>query len=366
MSEFARRVIAWQAVHGRHDLPWQGTRDPYRIWLSEVMLQQTQVATVIPYYLRFLARFPDVSTLAAAPLEAVLELWSGLGYYSRARHLHRAARQVQAEHGGRFPRDPPTLETLPGVGRSTAAAIAVFSSGARAAILDGNVKRVFCRHDAIDGHPAQAEVQSRLWRLAQERLPETDLVAYTQGLMDLGAGVCTRSRPACGSCPLAASCAARALGRATAYPAPRPRREVPRVDLMPLVLLCGESVLLQRQPDTGVWGGLWSLPLADGPTPDPGTILARADTLWRAATAQGSRDAGWGRDASSVRVEPLPAFSHALTHRRLMLSPWRVVIGHTPAPPTGDPSLRWLRLSDAEGAALPRPIKRLLLGLAGA
>ena len=194
-SGFARRIVAWQRAHGRHDLPWQRVRDPYRIWLSEIMLQQTQVTAAIPYYERFLGRFPDVEALASAPLDDVLALWSGLGYYARARNLHAAARVVMAEHAGRFPQSPEVLATLPGVGRSTAAAVAVFSFGVRAAILDGNVKRVLARWAGIDGWPGEPRVERAMWTLAESLLPSADVEPYTQGLMDLGSSLCGRSRP---------------------------------------------------------------------------------------------------------------------------------------------------------------------------
>ncbi|MGE5622963.1 MAG: A/G-specific adenine glycosylase, partial [Bacillota bacterium] len=207
---FSAQVIRWQKQHGRHALPWQNTRDAYRIWLSEIMLQQTQVAAVIPYYQRFLERFPDVFVLAAAPAEEVMAYWSGLGYYSRARNLHRCAQRVVSEYGGVFPSDPVLLADLPGIGRSTAAAIAAFAYGARAAILDGNVKRVFCRVFGVDGFPGTKPVEDKLWRRAIALLPQDDIEAYTQGLMDLGATVCTRSSPSCEACPLAQRCVARA------------------------------------------------------------------------------------------------------------------------------------------------------------
>lgn len=196
MSEFATRLTAWQREHGRHDLPWQGGTDPYRIWLSEIMLQQTQVETVIPYYQRFLARFPDVAALAAAPVEDVMTLWSGLGYYARARNLHRAAQRIMSDHGGRFPTTAAEISTLPGVGRSTAAAIAAFAFGERGAILDGNVKRVLSRIFGVDGFPGEKAVENRLWTLAESLLPERDIGRYIQAQMDLGATLCTRARPA--------------------------------------------------------------------------------------------------------------------------------------------------------------------------
>ncbi len=372
MSEFARRVVDWQRIHGRHDLPWQGTEDPYRIWLSEVMLQQTQVATVIPYYLRFVARFPDVGELARSPLEPVLELWSGLGYYSRARNLHAAARLVLSRFDGRFPTDSASLQELPGVGRSSAAAIAVFSAGERAAILDGNVRRVFCRHDAIVGHPTQAAVLQQLWLVAEQRLPEAGVRAYTQGLMDLGATVCRRTRPDCERCPLAGSCRARAIGTPTAFPAPRPRRELAVRELAPLVILNGDQVLLERRPDKGIWGGLWSLPECPAAPARAADVLAHARALLL---------------GSAVTFDPpapvaLPAFDHLLTHFRLKISPWMVgaatsraaepapanaAAARSPSESVPDPSRYcWLSLAECANAALAQPIKRLLLGLTGA
>jgi A/G-specific adenine glycosylase len=373
MSEFARRVIDWQRVHGRHDLPWQGTEDPYRIWLSEVMLQQTQVATVIPYFLRFVERFPGVGELARAPLDPVLELWSGLGYYSRARNLHAAARLVQSRFGGRFPTDSASLQELPGVGRSSAAAIAVFSAGERAAILDGNVRRVFCRHDAIAGHPTQAVVLQQLWQTAEHRLPGVGVRAYTQGLMDLGATVCTRARPDCERCPLAGSCRARALGTPTGFPAPRPRRELAVRELAPLVILDGDRVLLERRPDKGIWGGLWSLPEC------PVAPARAADALAHARAVLGE----FAATLDPLAPVALPEFAHLLTHFRLKISPWlisgsasRISEPVSGLPPDGEQRViasvcdaaphRWLSLASCGSAALPQPIKRLLLELTGA
>ncbi|MBU6273058.1 MAG: A/G-specific adenine glycosylase [Betaproteobacteria bacterium] len=364
VSAFAQRVIAWQRAHGRHDLPWQASRDPYRIWLSEVMLQQTQVATVIPYYQRFLAAFPDVASLAAAPAEQVLALWSGLGYYSRARHLHRAANEVMTRFGGSMPTDPEALASLPGIGRSTAAAIAVFSVGERAAILDGNVKRVFLRHGAIDGDPGSGAVLAQLWALAQARLPASDLPAYTQGLMDLGATVCTRSRPACGRCPLAVDCRALASARPTDWPQPRRRPAAPRRDLPLLLIRRGDAVLLQRRPERGIWGGLWCPPVCDRPPASAAEAIAAAADL---LVALGEADAG-AACAGGATVRALTVFEHALTHFRLVIAPWQVDLPVASAPAaTGAAALidcRWWPLRDCADAALPVPARRLLAGLA--
>ena len=259
---FARRLVAWQRTHGRHDLPWQRTRDPYRIWLSEIMLQQTQVATVIPYYERFLAAFPDVRALAAASEDRVLEHWSGLGYYRRAHHLHAAAKAIVAEHRGAFPRDVDTLATLPGIGRTTASAIAAFAFGARAAILDGNVKRVLARHRGIAGYPGAPKTRGQLWRIADSLLPERDIETYTQALMDLGATICTRSAPRCGDCPVAGDCVARIEERIATLPSPRPRKALPQRAVRALVIERAGTILFEKRPAAGIWGGLWSLPEA--------------------------------------------------------------------------------------------------------
>jgi A/G-specific adenine glycosylase len=341
---FAARLTAWQRDHGRHDLPWQASRDPYRVWLSEIMLQQTQVATVIPYYERFLARFPTLAALAAAAEDDVLALWSGLGYYSRARNLRRAAQAVVAEHGGELPRDPAALARLPGVGRSTAAAIAVFSFGARAAILDGNVKRVLSRCFGLDGDPAAAATQRRWWNQAEALLPHAQVPEYTQALMDLGATVCTRARPRCGACPVADLCVARATDRIAALPAARRRRALPEKTVRWLVVTSGRDVLLERRAPAGVWGGLWSFP----------ELAPEADA------------AAWLRerlDADCAAATPLAAVVHSFTHFRLQAQPLRVELARRPRQ-AAEPGWVWLALDDAAGAALPAPVKRLLRALA--
>lgn len=334
VTEFAHALIHWQKQDGRHDLPWQqkGRADPYRVWLSEIMLQQTQVATVIPYYARFLARFPDLARLAAAPAEDVMALWSGLGYYARARNLQRAAQEVVAKHGSRFPRRIEDIEALPGIGRSTAAAIAVFAFGARAAILDGNVKRVLARVFGIEGFPGEKAVEARLWALAESLLPERDLVAYTQGLMDLGATLCLLRRPRCGDCPVAAQCVARREGRIAELPTPRAKRVVPQRAVTLLVQLDRGRVLLERRPPKGIWGGLLSLPeLPPGKMPR--------------------------RTAGAV---PLPVVRHAFTHFRLDITPLVCKVSRRDAAKDGV----WLSLKQLDTAPLPAPIRRILEKLA--
>ena len=343
---FSARLIRWQRKHGRHDLPWQRTRDPYRIWLSEIMLQQTQVSTVIPYFDRFVASFPTVMALAAAPLDRVLEHWSGLGYYRRAHHLHAAARQIAAGHEGVFPHGIAALGALPGIGRSTAAAIAVFAHGAREAILDGNVKRVLARHRGIEGYPGAPKVEAALWKSAQASLPRESIEFYTQGLMDLGATLCTRTRPRCDACPVADDCVARRDGRIDELPSPRPSKRLPQRALRVLLVERTGEVLLEKRPATGIWGGLWSLPEVPVDTDVVGHCRARFN-------------------ATVVVQDELPPVEHGFTHFRLTLHPSHVVVRNWPAGVEA-PGQLWLSPADAIGAALPAPIRKLLRGLATA
>ncbi len=339
-SSFSTLLIAWQARCGRHDLPWQQSRDPYRVWLSEIMLQQTQVATVIPYYARFLARFPDVGALAAAPEDDVLALWSGLGYYSRARNLHRAAQQVAARHGGGFPADFAALLDLPGVGRSTAAALAVFAFGQRRAILDGNVKRVLTRCYGIAGFPGAKAVENTLWELAENLLPPTAIESYTQGLMDLGASLCSRSKPRCGDCPLAEICVAQNSGRQAEFPARRARAPLPEKSTVMLLLINDGEILLEKRPPTGIWGSLWSLPeIAPDEAPEYAAL---------------SR---FGFEAREFLA--LPVFRHTFTHFRLEIRPL-LGYGSIRRPQAQQGATLWLALSEAQDAALPAPVRKLL------
>jgi len=353
---FSATVIDWQKRHGRHALPWQNTRDAYRIWLSEIMLQQTQVAAVIPYYLRFLQRFPDVGSLAAAPVEDVMAHWSGLGYYTRARNLHRCAQRVAAEYGGVFPADPVLLADLPGIGRSTAAAIAAFSHGARAAILDGNVKRVFARVFGIDGYPGEKKVEDALWLRAEALLPLEDMAPYTQGLMDLGATVCTRSRPACQGCPLAPRCVAFNTLRTGELPLRKPKKAVPQKHAALLVIFHDGHVLLQQRPDSGIWGGLLSLPEVGGFVP----LEKSADEVPPlSGQALLQAVAPYGEPEESAR---LPAIVHAFTHFKLHITPYRVHLSRRLALAAQEGHV-WLAASQLAQAPLPAPVKKLLLGM---
>jgi A/G-specific adenine glycosylase len=319
---FAKKLVAWQRRHGRRDLPWHGVRDPYRVWLSEIMLQQTQVAAVIPYYERFLKRFPDVKALAAAHQDEVLKLWSGLGYYARGRHLHAAA-QVVARDG--FPADSSSLAELPGVGRSTAAAIAAFAFGERAAILDGNVKRVLARAFGVRGWPGARSVEAKLWSIAERELPARDIETYTQAIMDLGATVCT-PRPRCDACPVAKTCVARAGGLADRIPAARPRKALPLRDATWHVVRHAGEVLLERRPNAGLWAGMWTFP---------------------------ERRPAFIRKAG----EPLPPFEHGFTHFRLRVKPVLYEASRRPAQGW------WVAIDDALGGAVPTPVRKVLKAL---
>ncbi len=379
-ASFARRIIDWQAIHGRHDLPWQASRDPYRIWLSEIMLQQTQVSTVLGYYERFLTRFPSVVDLAAAEPGEVMALWSGLGYYSRARNLHRCAQRVVSEFGGQFPADRFALSSLPGIGRSTAAAIAVFAFDQREAILDGNVKRVLCRHEAITT-PAQAGATIKaLWQIAEAALPMHDLPGYTQGLMDLGATLCTRSRPDCARCPVASDCRARLLGLTDQIPARR-SRPAPATRRITMLVLTrrraghdrvdgdAREVLMVQRPDRGIWGGLLSLPES---TEAVGRPLAAH--LWASGLSRCAQDPAetaatdWRVDEESAppgATRLLMPIDHAFTHFRLRIEPLLVDLDIGAIEPDGQgrTDLRWLRLDESDTAALPKPVRDLLGGL---
>lgn len=338
-SVFGAEVVAWQRVHGRNDLPWQNTRDPYAIWVSEIMLQQTQVSTVIPYYRRFMARFPDAAALAAAPLEDVLEHWSGLGYYSRARNLHRAAEVIRDEHGGRFPETTEAVACLPGIGRSTAAAIVVFAYGGRHAILDGNVKRVLARYCGVAGYPGDKRVADALWHAAERLLPESGVESYTQGLMDLGATICTRRRPLCLTCPASPGCVARAEGRVETLPSPRPKKVLPHRSTVMLVLEHAGALLLEKRPPTGIWGGLWSFP----------EVCAGDDIAGICAQRFG---------AHVDRVECLPDVEHGFTHFGLTISPQRLRV-HTLEPRAAEAQYQWLAIGKVKDAAIPAPVRRI-------
>jgi len=342
MSDFADTLLAWFDVSGRHDLPWQHPRTPYRVWLSEVMLQQTQVRVVIPYFERFLAAFPDVRALAAASLDEVTAVWSGLGYYARARNLHAAAQACVQRHDGDLPRDLDALMALPGIGRSTAGAILAQAWGDRFPILDGNVKRVLARLHGIEGWPGTAAVEKQLWTFAAQHLPQTRLADYVQAQMDLGATLCTRHDPACILCPLQHGCVALHEGRVAELPTPKPGKPLPERQA---IMLWAEdpagNVLLQRRPATGIWASLWSLP--------------------EAADHENARhwfDMHLAGDYDSA--SPLAAVAHGFTHYRLQIQPlrWRAT-RPLPAPRDND-DLRWIGRDAIASLGLPSPVRKLL------
>jgi A/G-specific adenine glycosylase len=337
---FAGHVVRWQRTHGRNGLPWQNTRDPYRVWLSEIMLQQTQVATVIDYFPRFLARFPDVSALAAASQDDVLALWSGLGYYSRARNLHRCAQDVVTLHGEHFPRTAAVLQTLPGIGRSTAAAISSFCFGERAAILDGNVKRVLTRVLAFDADLASSANERELWAHAEALLPERDLEAsmpaYTQGLMDLGATICLTRKPSCLLCPVRDDCAAYAQGRPEDFPVKTRKLKRSAQSLWLLhARAANGAVWLEKRPATGIWAGLYCLPAFESRDELAATLPATAQEA----------------------LQDAPAFMHVLTHKDLHLHPVAARI-KTRALPGREGA--WFTDEEWPGLGLPAPIRKLL------
>jgi A/G-specific adenine glycosylase len=352
----AEEVIAWQKQHGRHALPWQNTRDAYRIWISEIMLQQTQVAAVIPYYERFMKRFPTVQSLAEAPSEEVMSHWSGLGYYSRARNLHGCAQIVTAEYGGVFPREPEVLAGLPGIGRSTAAAISAFAYGTRAAILDGNVKRVLCRVFGIDGYPGERKVEQALWELAVSLLPQENMTAYTQGLMDLGATICTRNKPTCTSCPLSERCIALHAGRVGELPVRKPKKAIPEKHAVMLIITHGDQVLLEQRPNAGIWGGLLSLPQFDDTRISMSGGKADSASL-DMAIAQAIMPFGL-----MASCESMPRFSHTFTHFKLHISPIRIILAKR-LDAAGQTSHVWCGFDRLGQAPLPAPVKKLLSSL---
>ncbi|SFR57370.1 A/G-specific DNA-adenine glycosylase [Marinobacter daqiaonensis] len=343
-DRFAERLLAWYDKHGRHDLPWHHNRNAYRVWVSEIMLQQTQVTTVIPYFLAFMERFPSVRELAGAPVDDVLGHWSGLGYYARARNLQKAAIRVVEDHGGEFPVDQEALEGLPGIGRSTAAAIIAQAHDKRAAILDGNVKRVLARYHAIPGWPGQTSTLTRLWQYAEAHTPDERVRDYTQAIMDLGAMVCTRSRPVCERCPLNEDCIAFRRGETHLYPGPKTKKEKPEKTTW-MVILEDENgrIMLERRPPTGIWGGLWSLPELD-PAYGP-------EELREACEQTLGLDCG--------EPDLISGFRHTFSHYHLHIQPARLPVAKGILI-QDRPDRRWVHRDEALGLGLPAPIRTLL------
>ena len=344
-DSFTEALLDWYRRCGRHDLPWQRDPDPYRVWVSEIMLQQTQVGTVIPYFLRFMARFPDVQSLATAELDEVLHLWSGLGYYARGRNLHRAARLVSERHGDRVPEDLDSLQALPGIGRSTAGAILALSRNRAHPILDGNVKRVLARYHALPGWPGRRDVEQRLWELAAHYTPGDRPAAYTQAIMDLGATLCTRTQPLCEACPVASGCAARRLERQQDFPERKPKNPPPVKQVCFAILENSHGeVLLQRRPPAGIWGGLWSFPECPVET----DVAAWIKQVF-GSTVCGLR-----------RYAPL---RHTFSHFHLDITPVRAVMRTPPAAIRDQGDTAWVTPGRELTLGVAAPVKKLLQSL---
>lgn len=344
-DSFSQRLLRWFEQHGRTDLPWQQDPTPYRVWVSEIMLQQTQVATVIPYFERFMQRFPDISALAAAQQDEVLHLWTGLGYYARARNLHRAAQQIRDQHREKFPTDLEQVMELPGIGRSTAGAILSLALAQRHAILDGNVKRVLARYHAVEGWPGTPAVEKQLWQLSEQHTPRTHNAAYTQAIMDLGATFCRRSKPLCPLCPQQHSCQALAQGRQNQLPQPRPRKPLPTRNTTMLMLADTEGrVLLQQRPPSGIWGGLWSFPELAGDPPSDAEINR------------------WCREQLGHQVkisERWPVLRHSFSHFHLDIEPvW--LHSKQAVARVADDQATWFSPAAPAALGLAAPVKQLL------
>ncbi len=344
-GKLAPALLDWWQLHGRKNLPWQQQPTPYRVWVSEIMLQQTQVSTVEGYYLRFMQRFPDLLSLAAAGEDDVLHHWSGLGYYARARNLHRAARQVRDQHAGQLPEDFESLLALPGIGRSTAGAILALACDQRHPILDGNAKRVIARVFAVDGWPGKTAVAKQLWAHAEACTPKERAANYTQAIMDLGSSICSRSRPACGECPLASMCTAFRAGKPTDYPGRAPRRARPVKSTAVLICLRHDGcVLLEKRPAEGIWGGLWGLPETE--------LASDASTFCQ-------RQLG----ATPRSIEIRSPVSHAFTHFELTMTPVLLRLQSAPAAAMEDGRWLWYKLRDPAKVGLAAPVSRLLAAI---
>lgn len=343
--DFAGRLLRWHAIHGRHNLPWQVNPSPYRVWISEIMLQQTQVSTVIPFFLRFMQRFPDVHSLATADIDQVLHLWTGLGYYARARNLHQAAKTICDEFNGEFPGSVEQLTTLSGIGQSTAGAIAALSLGVRAPILDGNVKRVLTRFHALDGYPEKSDIKQQLWKIADAFTPVENFGAYTQAIMDLGATVCTRTKPLCQACPVHLDCKAYLTNTTGSYPGKKPKKSLPIKTVTMFVLKNQHAeVLLERRPPNGIWGSLYSLPEYD-----------TEDAL----------------DVKSIQAMALPSIGriqlneirHSFSHFHLHITPVLVNVVHDKSGIADSNHWLWYPLDHSVEVGLAAPVKKLLNSL---
>jgi len=337
---FAERLLDWFDAHGRKDLPWQHPKEAYRIWVSEIMLQQTQVQTVIPYFERFMARFPDVIALASAAQDEVLQHWSGLGYYARARNLHKAAQTIRDEFGGAFPGTLEAAMELPGIGQSTAGAILSLAFDQRHTILDGNVKRVLARHEAVEGWPGTTSVAKTLWEIAERHTPADRTAAYTQAIMDLGATLCTRSKPACERCPVATDCTAHSSGSVTEFPGRKPKKEKPLRATTMVIARYDGHVYLERRPESGIWGGLWSLPEMQGNA---------VDDWCRDMLASGATD-----------IEPWQLLRHSFSHYDLDIQPIVVRVDPPLSKVADSGDAAWHRIGDEPPGGMAAPVHKLI------
>ncbi len=338
---FGPAVVAWYTKHGRKDLPWQQDVSPYRVWVSEIMLQQTQVSTVLDYFARFMQALPSVQELATAPLDEVLHLWTGLGYYTRARNLHKTAQLVCDTYSGEFPRDAQTLATLPGIGPSTAGAIASLSMGLRAPILDGNVKRVLARYSALESYPGSSQASKQLWQLSELLTPQHNVAQYTQAMMDLGATLCTRKQPDCSHCPVVKGCLAFQTDRQHVLPAARPRKALPEKRVsMPLLVNQSGCILLYQRPPEGLWGGLWSLPEL--------TNIKQLDTLL------------YQHQLAVEQQEPLVPLRHTFSHFHLDIEPWLIRVQNSTALAVAENNWLWYNPFNPPRLGLAAPVKELI------
>lgn len=343
---FSQRVLTWFHQHGRKHLPWQQHITPYRVWVSEIMLQQTQVSTVIPYFERFIARFPHIDALANASLDEVLHHWTGLGYYARARNLHRTAQIIHTEHHDIFPADVNALENLPGIGRSTAGAILAIAFQQRAAILDGNVKRVLARYHAVAGWPGQPSVLNQLWDIAERYTPKMQIADYTQAMMDLGSLICTRTKPRCEQCPLRADCAAYQQHRTHDYPGRKPAKQLPIKSVyMIIVQNSAGHVLLEQRPPTGIWGSLWSFPEC---------VFEEDVHAWC------QQRLGF----TPREIQSHPSFRHTFSHFHLDITPLQINMSHGQPPAMESAKTVWYNIAQPDARGLAAPVKQLLLEIA--
>lgn len=341
-KSFSQHVLQWFDQHGRKNLPWQQHHDAYKVWVSEIMLQQTRVETVIPYYEKFMQRFPDVSKLAKSNVDEVLHHWTGLGYYARARNLHKAAQQICEKHGGEFPKNIDQVIDLPGIGRSTAAAVLALSCNQPHAILDGNVKRVLARYFAVEGWPGMREVEQKLWHHAESLLPEKSFAEYTQAMMDLGATLCTRSKPRCGDCPVQENCLAFTQQRQNELPTSKPSKKIPQREIVVAIIQnnLDDSVWLEKRPPTGIWGGLYSFPEFDNTEKYEAWVNMRMK-------------------AFPHQTQSLPVISHTFSHFRLHMHPKLIQINKKPNGVMEDDLGVWYKLTDQK-IGLAAPVQKAL------